>query len=176
MSIKSLKEFEAITKSTGETLTHFILPTSVQKSSIHGTGRFAVKPIFEGSLVGIIGGILVNIPDNKISMPVSREIYLNQLFMTQRASINHSCEPNLVLKGFNKLIAKKDIKPDEELTVDCGSICMGEGSILIENCMCGSNKCRKTIKTNDYLFIAKDQLGVYPLYWTEKECKKRKKL
>ena len=109
MSIKSLKEFEAITKSTGETLTHFILPTSVQKSSIHGTGRFAVKPIFEGSLVGIIGGILVNIPDNKISMPVSREIYLNQLFMTQRASINHSCEPNLVLKGFNKLIAKKDI-------------------------------------------------------------------
>jgi len=160
-----------VQKATGEALTHFILPTAVRQSSIEGTGRFVVKSIPERALVAIIGGILTGVLDDKISMPISREIYLNQLFMNQRATVNHSCDPNLTLKGFNKLITKRTIKANEELTVDYGSLCVGKGSILIENCLCGVRQCRKTIKTNDYLLLPKDQLGAYPLYWTEQKKK-----
>ena len=164
--IDSLKEFEAVSKASGEALTHFIPPTLVRQSPINGTGRFAAEWIPKGALAGIIGGILTNISDDKISMPISRELYLNQLFMNQRASTNHSCEPSLSLKGFNRLIAKRAIKVDDELTVDYGSLCVGKGHVLIENCLCGAKQCRKTIKTNDYLLLPKDQLGAYPLYWT----------
>ena len=158
-----MKEFEAVLEAAGETLTHFIPHTSIRKSSINGTGRFAMEFISQGALVGVIGGVLVNTPDNKISMPISKGVYLNQLFMNQRASTNHSCEPNLTLRGFNKLTARKNIKSGEELTVDYGSLCVGRGDVLIENCLCNAKQCREVIKTNDYLLLPKDQLGAYPL-------------
>lgn len=161
-----------MSKAQGEALTHFIFPTAVRQSSIDKQGRFAVESIPEGALAGIVGGILTGTFDDKISMPISREVYLNQLFMNQRAAVNHSCDPNLILKGFNKLIAKRTIKANDELTVDYGSLCAGKGSILIENCCCGARQCRKTIKTNDYLLLPKDQLGAYPLYWTLDRTKK----
>ena len=166
--IELLKELESISKATGESLTHFIPSTRIQSSPISKKGRFALELIPKNTLVGIIGGLLVTTPDNQIAMPISKGLYLNQLFMNQRATANHSCKPNLKLNGFNKLIAKTTIQSNEELTIDYGSLCVGNGSVIIKNCQCGSNPCRKIIKTDDYLLLPKNQLGAYACFWKSK--------
>lgn len=166
VSMKALKMFEDISKETGEGLTHFIKPTQIRKSHIEGEGRFILNAVKKGELIGIISGILVNVvSDPQITMPVGPGIYLNQISKNHRTATNHSCEPNLKLEGFNKLIAKRNVKIHEELTVDYGTMFVGSGRILIKNCYCGSSLCRKTIKTDDYLQIPKNQLGAYA-YWT----------
>lgn len=167
ISEKILKRLESISQATGQGLTHFFPLTCIRKSPISGKGRFALEAISQGALVGVVGGILVNTFDNQRTLPIGKGIYLDQLFMNQRATTNHSCNPTLKLEGFNKLVAKSDIRVDEELTVDYGSLSVGNGSIVIENCLCGFEKCRKVIKTNDYLLLPKSQLGTYALWEQE---------
>ena len=161
---EALERLESISQITGEGLTHLFFSTSIRKSLISGKGRFASEAISQGALVGVIGGILVNVFDSQTTLPIGKGIYLDQLFMDQRATTNHSCNPTLKLEGFNKLIAKRNIKADEELTVDYGSLSVGSGSIIIESCQCGFEKCRKVIKTNDYLLLPTSQLGAYALW------------
>ena len=171
ISEKILKRFESISQATGQGLTHFFPSTCIRKSSISGKGRFALEAISQGTLVGVVGGILVNTFDDQRTLPIGKDIYLDQLFMNQRATTNHSCDPTLKLEGFNKLVAKTDVRIDEELTVDYGSLSVGNGNTIIENCLCGFEKCRKVIKTNDYLLLPKNQLGAYA-FWEQEHSTK----
>ena len=161
----ALKELEEISKAVGEGLTHFLVPTQIKASPIENNGRFILKSAPAGDLIGIIGGVLVNaVSDPQITMPIAPEVHLNQLSMNYRTGTNHSCNPNLKLSGFNKLIAKRALAAGEELTVDYGSMFVGKGGVIIENCCCRAPQCRKTIKTNDYLLLEKDQLGAFALW------------
>lgn len=62
--------------------------------------------------------------------------------------INHSCDPNTWLTGLD-VVARREIAPGEELTIDYATFC-GPGMEQFE-CNCGSPDCRRVITGSDYL-------------------------
>lgn len=145
-------------------LTHFLIETYQKNNSTEGIGRFAKNKITQDSTIAIIGGLVEDKPNGMISMPIGSGLYLNQGHMLFRATVNHSCEPNCKIQGFNKLVAIKDIPKDTELTIDYGSVSVGDGKSIIQDCNCKTDICRKNIKTNDYMVLPIDILAAYPKY------------
>tara|TARA_B100001057_G_C22385620_1_gene770178 strand:+ start:91 stop:321 length:231 start_codon:yes stop_codon:yes gene_type:complete len=68
------------------------------------------------------------------------------------------------MQGFNELVSITDIKAGDELTIDYGTVSVGEGNIIIDNCSCSSKYCRNAIKTDDYKTLPKELLAAYPRY------------
>jgi len=69
--------------------------------------------------------------------------------------MNHSCNSNAGIINDRKLIANKDIKKGEEITIDYStldieSLTQGKKQLMME-CKCGSKNCRKVISTFDKL-------------------------
>jgi D-alanine-D-alanine ligase-like ATP-grasp enzyme len=56
--------------------------------------------------------------------------------------INHSCDPNVEMKGLD-VVARRDIHPGEQLTIDYAAFCGPDMEIF--QCRCGSPMCRGTI-------------------------------
>jgi len=61
--------------------------------------------------------------------------------------INHSCDPNCGINGSLKIVAMKDIKQGEEITIDY-AMCESSNYSII--CKCGSSICRKIITGDDW--------------------------
>ena len=55
---------------------------------------------------------------------------------------NHSCDPNTAYRGLN-LLAVRDIRAGEELTLDYAACC--DETMAAFQCQCGSPKCRGEI-------------------------------
>lgn len=62
--------------------------------------------------------------------------------------INHSCEPNVGMKGEDKFIAMRDIEREEELTIDYSMI---DDNDMKMECTCRSFNCRKVITGKDWM-------------------------
>lgn len=65
---------------------------------------------------------------------------------------NHSCVPNVGIKGQIFLVAMRDIEKDEEVTFDyamCLHETKGAPPYRME-CLCGKPKCRRLITDNDW--------------------------
>lgn len=63
--------------------------------------------------------------------------------------INHSCNPNVGIKGKVRTVALRTIKEGDELTIDYSTI---EGDPLWEmKCLCGEKNCRGTIRSIQFL-------------------------
>ncbi|HOG29462.1 MAG TPA: SET domain-containing protein-lysine N-methyltransferase, partial [Vicinamibacterales bacterium] len=62
---------------------------------------------------------------------------------------NHSCNPNTAFSGLN-LVALRDIRAGEELTVDYGTFY--DGRMTPFDCACGSPSCRGRIVGGRGLF------------------------
>jgi D-alanine-D-alanine ligase-like ATP-grasp enzyme len=56
---------------------------------------------------------------------------------------NHSCDPNTAFEGLN-LVALRDIRRGEELTLDYGTLC--DETMMPFECRCGSLNCRGRIE------------------------------
>jgi hypothetical protein len=158
-----LKLLEHIAEKYNHSLSHFLVDT-YQKQGVEGVGRFANDSIKANTLIAIIGGVIVDEPDQMICMPIGNHLYLHQVHSLFRATTNHSCEPNCRVQGFNTIVSIRDITAQEELTIDYGTVSVGNGSIIIDSCQCGSKLCRKQIKTDDYLHLPKVLLAAYPRY------------
>ncbi len=61
--------------------------------------------------------------------------------------LNHSCEPNCGIKNKLKIVAMRDIKIGEEVTIDYA---MMESSEYSFKCNCGAPNCRKIVSGNDW--------------------------
>jgi len=62
--------------------------------------------------------------------------------------INHSCNPDAGIKGALKLVAIRDIKPNEEITFDYA---MSESHTELNmRCRCSQPHCRKIITGDDW--------------------------
>jgi len=61
--------------------------------------------------------------------------------------INHSCEPNTWLQGLD-IIARRDIKMGEELTLDYATFY--DSAMESFDCTCGASECRGKIHGDDY--------------------------
>lgn len=68
--------------------------------------------------------------------------------------MNHSCDPNVWLQDEVTLAARRNIAPDEELTIDYAmfiteSLNKYDNELPLE-CRCGSLLCRKLITDQDW--------------------------
>jgi uncharacterized protein len=130
-----------------------------RESPIHGTGLFAVEPIAEGETVCVKGGYVFD-RRRLDSMPawfraaeiqIAEELFIGPLEEREREGCmifsNHSCEPNVGVRGQIVFVAMRDIRPGEELTHDWATT--DDDDYELE-CNCGSASCRRTLNGKDW--------------------------
>lgn len=129
-------------------------------------GVFATAPIPAGEIIAILTGDVVTrselstLPEEsqRQSLQLAPNIY--QVLTTDpqhhpeyidiTAFINHSCDPNMVLKGNNVLVARRNIWPGEELRYDYGTSDTSGNPDRGWICDCGSAICRGRTTPTDY--------------------------
>ena len=141
-------------------LSYFSPKTKVRDSKIHGRGLFATADIAKDEIVAVKGGHIIDgtslreqitpvigpveiqIGDDLFIAPVSvEERELSMLYL------NHSCDPNLGVRGEITFVAMRDIRAGEELTHDWAMTDDDDYSI---ECDCGAPACRKTLTGKDW--------------------------
>jgi SET domain-containing protein len=142
------------------TLSYRSPKTEVRASKIHGHGLFAKADIAKGEVVAVKGGHIVDretlrreitprlgpveiqIGDDLFIAPVNdEERELSMLYS------NHSCDPNVGLRGEITFVAMRDIRAGEELTHDWA---MTDDDDYSVECNCGASNCRKTLTGKDW--------------------------
>ncbi len=139
-------------------------PSSWLASCGHGLAdpesgyRFVVaaREIEPGEVVAVFGGTVIT-AETLASMPQaarSRCLQVEEgLFLYSTVDgpgdwINHSCDPNLELRGQIVLVAARKIEPGEELCFDYAT---ADGSDFDEfSCECGAKNCRGKVTGNDW--------------------------
>jgi hypothetical protein len=127
----------------------------VGKSKIAGKGLFAQRSIKKGEVLFCVEGPI-------IQYAVQSDYRIGQNWLQIRENvwqipprghvwnfINHSCEPNCGMKRGNAVVAMRDIRNDEELTIDYSTIEGGRRWHM--HCKCGLASCRKLIRSIQFL-------------------------
>lgn len=134
----------------------------VKHSDIQGQGGFAGDTIQAGEIVVRIGGTVMTEAEFQTfaataaqydAIQIDEDLHLVDLSPDPRAtngSINHSCDANLWMHDATTLVARRDILPGEELTVDYALFTALPTWILDTPCQCGTPTCRHTITGNDW--------------------------
>ncbi len=81
---------------------------------------------------------------------LDEDLHLADLDDTLDVPFNHSCEPNLWMADEIKVVARRDIAPGEELTLDYALQTAQPVPLLEVMCRCGSPLCRGIITGNDW--------------------------
>jgi len=157
--------------------------TEVGESKIHGRGLFAKAAIAKGEIVAIKGGHIIDretlrreitpklgpveiqIGDNLFIAPVTEEEReLSMLYS------NHSCNPNIGMRGEITFVAMRDIRAGEELTHDWA---MTDDDDYSVECNCGAPHCRKTLTGKDWRRpeLQKRYAGHFSTYLAKKDRK-----
>jgi hypothetical protein len=132
-------------------------------STIHGYGLFCTSDIKKGEVVAIKGGRLLS-RDKMVTespadsyLPITDELCLAAGSCDEagliKLYINHSCESNCYMLNDRTMAAKRQIKANEEITIDYAYI---DNEKYEFPCNCRSASCRKIIKGDDWIRI-KDQ-------------------
>jgi SET domain-containing protein len=129
------------------------------ESPIHGTGLFAVESITAGEIVCVKGGYIFN-REQLDSMPewfraaeiqVAEDLFIGPLGPEEREGSmlfsNHSCEPNIGVRGQIVFVAMRDIEAGEELTHDWATTDDDDYRIV---CRCVAASCRKILTGKDW--------------------------
>jgi uncharacterized protein len=131
-------------------------------SSIQGHGGFAREPIQAGDIVVIVGGSPMNEAEFRAfqtkvehydAVQIGEDLHLVDTSGGLEAvgvSLNHSCDSNLWMRDEVTLIARRDIVPGEEITVDYALFTTQPFWKLEIACHCGSPLCRHEITGNDW--------------------------
>ena len=80
---------------------------------------------------------------------------------------NHSCDPNLVVRGEISFVAMRDIHPSEELTHDWA---MTDDDDYSVECNCGAPNCRTILTGKDWQRpdLQRCYAGYFSTYLTRK--------
>jgi len=157
------------------------ISTKVEKglpSKIHGRGLFATDLITKGEVVAEKAGFILTHaeletiqPTGHIELQIGDNAFLAPKdivdFEKNMIFINHSCNPNVGMRGDRKFVAMIDIKSGEELTIDYAMI---DDNDYVMTCNCGSPKCRKQITGHDWkrLELQKRYSGYFSTYLQKK--------
>ena len=153
--------------------------THVGASPIEGRGLFARRRIRRGEIVAIKGGhvydartlakIKGRIADSYIQIAdgvffgarTAAEVRRNKMF------INHSCAPNLGIRGQIVFVALRDIRAGEELTYDWA---MEEHGRDRTRCRCGVRRCRGVLTGRDWMIprLQRRYRGYFSSYLEDK--------
>src|SRR5438094_2613034 len=134
--------------------------TEKRTSSIEGRGLFASHAISAGEVVAVKGGAIMDsaafaLVRDQVS-PAEIQIE-DDLYIVPRTAaevetnilcLNHSCNPNVGVRGQITFVAMHHIPADTELTIDYAMI-DGDPSERME-CSCGAPECRHFITGDDW--------------------------
>jgi len=134
--------------------------TEKRASPIQGRGLFARDAISAGEIVAVKGGAIMDAASFALvrDQVSPAEIQIEEgLYIAPRSAeeveanilcLNHSCIPNVGVRGQITFVAMRDIPKDAELTIDYAMI-DGDPAERME-CSCGAPECRKTITGSDW--------------------------
>ena len=150
-----------------KTLSWLSPAVEVRKSAIAGRGLYAIERLKKDEIVAIKGGHIVpravflslSHACQVASLQISDMMYVCPLTDDEIPAVmnyvNHSCNPNLGLRGQLFTVAMRDIAPGEELTAD---YCIAyTDSVLEIDCTCGHSSCRGKIYSDDWKLSALQQ-------------------
>lgn len=129
----------------------------IGKSKLHGKGIFAAQNIKKGEIVSFIKGKVVNwkVVDKKTSAFGPNWIGCGKNKWIDPEPpfnyLNHSCNPNVGIKGSKTIVAIRNIKKEDEILIDYSITEEDRLWQLDKKCKCGSKDCRKVIKSVQFL-------------------------
>jgi SET domain-containing protein len=154
--------------------------TEVRESKIHGRGLFATANINKGEVVAIKGGHIISRTQleeeigprlGPVEIQINDHLFIAPLMEEEREGsmlyTNHSCHPNLGIRGEITFVAMRDIKAGEELTHDWAMTDDDEYSF---ECNCGAKNCRGTVTGKDWALpeLQERYTGYFSAYLAEK--------
>lgn len=152
--------------------------TEVRESPISGRGLFATGFIPAGEMVVRFGGYYTNQKEakeaeknGKLVMRWDTDLFsVEDIGKDEGYFINHSCDSDLWMTDAFTLVARRNIYPKQEITVDYAL--WEEPHYLAEwLCNCKKPNCRKRITGQDYKKVADDYKNHFSpfinklLYW-----------
>lgn len=133
--------------------------TVVRASGTHGRGLYARKAIGKGEIVSIRGGHILpralpktrRTPAGYWGYPIADDFVLGPLTKRETETVmmflNHSCQPNVGIRGQIVFVALRDVRRGEELTIDYA---MFGGDPEPMRCGCRAAACRGIITAADW--------------------------
>jgi len=134
--------------------------TEVRESKIHGRGLFATADTAKEEIVAVKGGHVI---DRKalrdkiaprlgpVEIQIDHDLFIAPVTEEERELSmlysNHSCDPNLGIRGEITFVAMRDIRAGEELTHDWA---MTDDDDYSVECKCGAPNCRKILTGKDW--------------------------
>lgn len=133
---------------------------TTKKSSMHGGGVFAVKPIKKDEVIVRWGGevyttqqLLNGETNDQTACQIDDDLHIASSAGTPLVDsdlMNHSCDPNTWMDDEVTISARRDIAPGEEITADYALWVAYPGYETIAECHCGSAQCRHDIIGDDW--------------------------
>jgi SET domain-containing protein len=155
----------------------------IGESKIHNKGIFAVRNIKIGEIVGVVQGIKKFKINRNIKDALANPDWVGFKMhnwvdpIPPYKYLNHSCNPNVAIKGYKTFIAICNIKKDKEITIDYSII--EADSLWYMKCCCKEKKCRGIIESIQKLpmkvylsylpFISKEFQNLYEKDYSLKE-------
>jgi uncharacterized protein len=134
--------------------------TERRTSPIEGRGLFARADISAGEIVAVKGGAIM---DSKTFAAIKDEVtpaeiqIEDDLYVAPPTAadvednilcLNHSCDPNVGVRGQITFVSMREVAAGSELTIDYAMI-DGDPEERMD-CACGTPQCRKIITGNDW--------------------------
>ena len=131
-------------------------------SRISGNGMFARESIKKGEPVCIVGGIVMTDEEfatfqatyrNYNAIQIDEHLHLvedPQVTRDLEGSMNHSCDSSTWMADEAMLVARRDLGPGEEATVDYALFTTQSNWMLDSRCRCRSPHCRRVITGDDW--------------------------
>ena len=133
--------------------------TEVRASTIHGVGLFATRAIRRGEVVAVKGGHVFDRRALRASagrhavsyIQLGGGRYIGTLHLPDvpqnKMYLNHSCEPNVGIRGEITFVTLRNVRRGEELTYDWA---MEEDEPERTKCLCGARRCRGVLTGRDW--------------------------
>jgi hypothetical protein len=133
--------------------------TLVANSRIQGRGLFAAEPIAAGEVVAVKGGSIFGRRDltrltrvlGSAEIQIGEDLFIGPVRVEDRESSmifsNHSCDPNIGVRGQIVFVTLRDVAAGEELTHDWAMTDDDEDRM---ECHCGSAVCRGIVTGQDW--------------------------
>ena len=134
--------------------------TQKRASPIQGRGLFARDAIAAGEIVTVKGGAIMDAAAFALVRDAvsPAEIQIEDgLYIAPRTAdeveasilcLNHSCNPNVGVRGQITFVAMRDIPAEAELTIDYAMI-DGDPRERMD-CACGARECRRIVTGDDW--------------------------
>ncbi|MFZ1720698.1 MAG: SET domain-containing protein-lysine N-methyltransferase [Candidatus Moraniibacteriota bacterium] len=156
---------------------------TVGKTARYGVGTFANKNIKKGELLLILSGYVMKVVDEEKlpkglsdnGIQVTEDFCLSVARKEDLGGINffnHSCDPNVGIKGQIFLVAMKNIRSGEEATFDYAmTLCRTKNATPYRlRCLCEKKICRGIVTDDDWRKkeIQEKYQGFFQYYIQEK--------